>query len=510
MKSKSLLDVKELNIEVRGERLIDNLSFSLQPGDKLGLIGQEGNGKSILMKTIGQQELGDGVVAKGQINRNGSIGLVPQELSADELMMVPSEFLCDGEWNKLNNIHLWHLVFQQLGMKNEWLDKDLKMSEISGGERVRLKLARVLFDRPEILLLDEPTNYLDIETLSWLEGICRDFAGGLMVVSHDEVFLENIVNRILHLERLSKRQKNIWHLANLGFADYQQQRADRFESDLKESARQKRKHDEQIRRLKKIKHKVMMDQIRIIDSSARRLLNKKMKTLVGQQEKLARKDLLPKPEREIGIDFQWEERDANPQKIWLDWRDKNVLLPSKKIFVSQFSVIGREKVFIVGPNGTGKTQLLKVICDLMVSQDVKIGYCPQDFGEIIDNGVKVIDWLAQWAQSQVIRTWLGAMNFNRKEMNSCFGQLSSGQKMKVIWLMLKLQRPKMLILDEPTSNLSLFSRQELRRAVKEFYGPVITVTHDRKFIEEAADRVYQIDGDKMVEINSWKNIDKSL
>jgi len=509
---KNLINIKNLSIRINGQKLVDGLDLSIKTGDRLGLIGNEGNGKSLLMKIMAGAKLGTDINVGGVVDWKGMIGYVPQELNIQEKKMTPREYLIGSDWDKLNDMNRWSEILNHLGLDVDWLERENSLSQCSGGEQVKLKLAKALFDQPDVLLLDEPTNYLDIDTLGWLENFCLEFGGGLIVISHDELFLEKATNRILHLERLSKRQKNVWRLENIGFAEYKTMRSDQFERDVKESARQRRKHDEQMKKLKEIKHNVMMRQITIIDCNARRLLNKKMKSILAQQAKLDNQELLIKPDKEKEISFWFDDQSVNQSKVWLDWRDKLIRLPVGELNIERWRVSGGDKVFVVGANGSGKTQFLKYVRQNLRERGARIGYVPQDYTEVLPMKMRAIDWLEDIGAGENVKTLLGAMNFGREEMDQSIGKLSSGQKMKVMLLGLKLQRPDILLLDEPMSNLSLFSRQELRRAIKEFAGPAIIVTHDRKFISEVADRVYEIERSplkagvtsELVENKSWK------
>lgn len=499
----NLLNIKNFSIEVNGQKLIDDLKLSIKAGDKLGLIGCEGNGKSLLMKAVVRNELGGGINFTGTLDTSGMVGYVSQELSDRDKQMLPRDYLISGDWSKLNDIGRWDKVFRVLGLDVNWLERDSRMRQCSGGEQVKLRLAKALFDKPDLLLLDEPTNYLDIDSLRRLEKFCGDFVGGLMVISHDEVFLEKVTNRILHLERLSKRQKNVWRLENVGFVEYQSMRIGQFERDTNESARQRRKHNEQMKKLKEIKHNVMMNQITIVDCNARRLLNKKMKSILAQQAKLDSRDLLKKPDKEKEISFWFDEKPANQSKVWLDWREELVKMPIGELFIEKLRVTGSDKIFVVGPNGSGKTWLLKYIWQKLREGNFEFGYLSQDASEKLPMNKLVIDWLSDFNKNENMKTMLGALNFGREEMEKKIGQLSSGQRMKLIFLGLKLKNPDILLLDEPMSNLSMSARQELRQAIKNFSGAAIIVSHDRRFINEVADVAYQIKGGCLQEFNSW-------
>ena len=494
------------NLEIRtlkGRTLLSGLSFVLNPGDKVGLIGEEGNGKSTLLKVLAGIDVSDYVTITGNIDRGKErIGYLPQTVEAKWLDSAPLEYLVKdepGDEFPLESYeHYGRLtdVFKMLGIDVSVLEEERAIGTFSGGEKVRLSLARVMYQQPDVLLLDEPTNDLDLKTLLWLEDFINDTELPVLYITHDEVLLENTSNAILHLEQLKAKNQPRATFSRLPYRDYARERLGFIEKTNQISVSEHARFRKQMERYRQIYQKVEHRQNTISrqDPHGGQLLKKKMKSLKAQGRKLDEtgKNLTEKYEPEEAIDFFFENEPLNHNKVILSLNLEGLFAPDGRKLAGEIhlAVHGRDKVCIIGDNGSGNTTLMKIIYqELRDRPDIILGYMPQNYADLMDQNLSAQQFLALSERREDVQranTMLGAMKFTTEEMSHKLADLSEGQKCKIFLIKLILERCNVLLLDEPTRNLSPLSSPQLRRMLREYTGCIIAVSHDRKFIEEVS------------------------
>ena len=469
-----MLEIKDLNISINDRYLIKNLNLILNNGDKLAIIGEEGNGKSTLLKSIlGICEYAE---ISGNINLKGNrIGYLEQSISTDKLDKSVYEFLFIDEsdyYDKINNLYKY------------------------------LDLINLTDD---ILFLDEPTNDLDIETLEWLEQFINNTNKPIMYVSHDETLLANTANMILHLEQIKKKTECRHTLLRTDYDTYVEQRLRKIEKQTQVAKSEKREFNKQQEKLQRIMQKVEHQQNTITraDPHGAQVLKKKMHSLKSQERKLDETELTEVPDVEESISFSFEEvevpRTKNIINLNIDELKVSDKVLSKNI---KLDVIGNVHLCIIGKNGVGKSTLIKLIYnELKDRNDIKVGYMPQTYDEILNNYKYVLDFVcANGSKDEITkaRMFLGNMKFTRDEMISNIKDLSNGTKAKLFLIKLVLDKCDVLILDEPTRNVSPLSNPVIRKVLKEYKGTIISVSHDRKYVNEVVNALYILTPDGLV------------
>lgn len=491
-----MLEIKDLNISIDDRDLIKNLNFVLNEGDKLAIIGEEGNGKSTLLKSI------LGICEYAQINgiinlRNNRIGYLEQSIVSDKLNETAHEFLFineDDYYNKINNLYKY---LKTLGLDKDLLDQ--KISSLSGGEKVKIGILKLLLNEYDIFFLDEPTNDLDIETLEWLENFINSTNKPIMYVSHDEVLLSNTANMILHLEQIKKKTDCRHTLLRIDYDTYVEQRLRKIAHQAQMAKSEKREFDKQQEKLQRIMQKVEYQQNTISRSDPYHaaLLKKKMHSLKSQERKLDEIKLTELPDVEEGINFFFEDVKIPKTKNIVNIKIEQLKVADKVLSKNiNLDVIGNVHLCIVGKNGVGKSTLIKLIYnEIKERKDIKVGYMPQTYDDILNNDITVLEFLCSNKDKDFItktRMVLGNMKFTQEEMLSKIKNISNGTKAKTLIAKLVLDKCDVLILDEPTRNLSPLSNPVIREVLKKYSGTIISVSHDRKYIDEVIDSLYTL------------------
>ena len=485
--------------------LIDGLSFAVNPGDKIVIIGEEGEGKSTLLKWIYDPELIKeyGAAEGSRIITKEKLGYLPQELSEKEKELSVYEFMCrEPRFMEANPKEL-AIIGKTLGIPTELLYSSQRMGTLSGGEKIKVQLAAILISGPTILLLDEPSNDIDIETLEWLEEFIAERKEGVLFVSHDETLIERTANRVIHIEQLNHKTLPRHTVANIPYREYVETRLRSFE--LQESqAKMERRHQRIAEeKWRKIYQRVEHEQNTISrgDPSTGRLLKKKMHAVKSQGRRLEkqRESMTDEPqfEREINLMFDYEPEIHSGKQILdlnlpvLEAVDGRELAENVKL-----KIYGGDKICIIGKNGTGKTTLLKIIKDEISNRpDIKLAYMPQVYEEILDMGKTPLEFMEKDGSKEervLINNRLASLRFTPDDMKRKIKELSGGQKGKLLLLALTLSGADVLIMDEPTRNFSPLSGPVIRKMLAGFGGAIISVSHDRKFIDEVATRVYEL------------------
>ena len=499
-----MLNINHLTITTKkGRVLLKDFSFTLNQGEKIALIGEEGNGKSTLLKILAGEDVSDYVAVEGEVYTRDRVAYLPQHINKEDEELDVRSFI-EKENTDIGRLYS---LLNEIGIDRLILD-GRKMKDLSGGERVKASLARVLYEEPDILLLDEPSNDIDLQTMIWLEDFISSASQGIIFISHDETLLRNCAEGILHLEQLKRKQEARITFSGEGYDCYFKNRLHWIDRNNQISKKEHSRFRKQLERYRQIYQKVEHRQRTISrgDPHGGQLLKKKMHSLKSQGRKMdeKEKELTKKFEPEEAIAIRFEEVRMPPSKMILDLHLDELriddLLLSENI---DLYMEGRDRICIIGENGTGKTTLLKKIHEeLKDREDITLGYMPQDYREVLDYGKTPIDILYDACENLTkARNILGSLKFTGEEMTHPVKELSEGQKCKVLLAQLILRRCDVLLLDEPSRNLSPLSNPELRRILQEFTGAILSISHDRLFIDEVSTKIYELtkDGLKLVD-----------
>ena len=502
-----MLQVKNLTITHRKDltTLVEGLSFTLAPGDRAAVIGEEGNGKSTVLKLLYDPALVEPYVEwTGEIlDRGLRKGYLAQELGPEELSAPVLEFCqASAAFVKSDRRELARCA-RQVGLEPELFYDWRPMSTLSGGERVKLRLALLLLDGPDVLLLDEPSNDLDLATLEWLEGFLLSCPAPVLYISHDETLLTRTANVVIHLERLRRRTLPRCTVARTGYRDYVAARQAGFAHQEQVARKERAEFDAKMERFRQIRNKVDHQQATISrqDPHGGQLLKKKMHAVqsLGRRFEREREDMTQLPEWEEAIltafDSGKASLPAGKTVLRLDLPElkagKRVLSRNVRLWAT-----GPEKIGIVGANGAGKSTLLKLVADqLLPRTDLRAAWMAQDYGDLLLGDKTPVDILAPSGHRDDItraRTLLGAMKYKAEEMEHPAAALSGGQRAKLLFLAMVLNGANVLVLDEPTRNFSSLSAPVIRQVLSDFPGCILSVSHDRLYLKQVCTRVLEL------------------
>ena len=539
---RDMLQIRNLNItHLKDNRvLLQDLSFTLNNGDKVAIIGEEGNGKSTLLKLIYRESLVEKYVEyTGEIIRNQSrIGYLPQELSKTEKGLSAYAFMCTDFGEACDTYESLFLetdvaelsqISRQLRIPLELFYSEQLLSQMSGGEKIKLQLARILVNKPDVLLLDEPSNDLDIETVRWLEKFIKESHIPVLYISHDEVLLENTANKIIHLEQIKRKTEARSTVIKSNYKDYISRRSRSLAHQEQVARKERSDYQKQQEKFRQIQQKVEHRQNTISrqDPFGGALLKSTMHRVKAYEARFEKQyeNMTEIPETEDAIFVKFGENVEVPAgKLVLDYHlerlfvregDKDIeknctdskyneavgmeqLASNERCLAADIhlTIRGPEHICIIGKNGCGKTTLLRKIAEELQNRtDVKVAYMPQNYEELLNMSQTPVDFLSVTGDKDEIsriRTYLGSMKYTADEMNHRIADLSGGQKAKILLLKMSMAGSNVLILDEPTRNFSPLSNPVIRQMLKDFRGTIISVSHDRKYIEEVADKVYEL------------------
>lgn len=501
-----MLQIKDLSIYIKNDMrpLVKGLTFSLNSNDKVAVIGEEGNGKSTLLKAIYNPEsVSDYAVCEGNIYKDECvIGYLSQEIENEYLNMDLSSYFGICHVTDDENIGRYARLLNELGLDITKDDEKRQLSSFSGGEKIKIRLLAILSLKPDVLLLDEPTNDIDIDTLVWLERFINSCRIPVMYVSHDETLIENTANVIIHMEMHKKKSECSHSISRLGYAEYVKIRKYNLEKQEQIASMQRAEYAKQIERWKKIHDKVERQQENISrqDPGGARLLKKKMKSVKSQEKRFQREkeDFVEYTDAEEAIflrfyDGQYIDSSKRVLDMEIDFLKIGNRILSKDV---KLYVKGGEHIGIYGKNGVGKTTLLKHMLEKVANdKNIRLGYMPQDYTDRMDISLTCIEFLAPSMIKDDItkaRLYMGGMNFTSFEMTCSISSLSGGQKAKLYLLKMVLDGCNVLVLDEPTRNLSPLSNPVIREKLKSFKGTIIAVSHDRKFLHEVCEKQYEL------------------
>ena len=473
-----LLSAEHLSINFGSRQLLDDVNFYLNEGDKVGVIGINGTGKSTFLKVLsGVTEPDGGTISR---NPNVQISLLPQNPVMDEDATVLEQVFLHfpAEFRALNEYEA-KAMLNRLGIA----DFAQKVGTLSGGQRKRVALAAALIHPADVLILDEPTNHLDSEMVAWLEDWLRRFKGGLVMVTHDRYFLERVVNHITELSR-----GKLYHY-EANYSKYLELREQRQE--MAEASERKRQS------ILRVEREWIMRGCRARTT--------KSKERVQRYEALLNQDA---PETDEAV--QMAAASSRLGKKIIELRDVSKSFDGRPI-VSRFSynLLRNDRIGIVGRNGAGKSTLLHLIAGELAPDSgavdmgatVKIGHFSQE-GRELDLGQRVYDFIHDIADE--VKTDEGTFSANQMMERFLFpgdlqsvpiGRLSGGERRRLYLLSVLMEAPNVLLLDEPTNDLDVTTLSILEDYLQGFPGPILAVSHDRFFLDKLAESIFEVRGD---------------
>jgi ATP-binding cassette subfamily F protein 3 len=502
----SILSCNNVNIDVSGETILHNISCRIEAGQKVGLIGPNGAGKTTLLRAI-VKEIS---CSNGEIFCSASIGYLPQIVVAgfeegtvfDSMMAERSDIIelrekirfleirmtqdADEQimeqysllTSKYENIGGYSLeaqirrILSGLGLEN---DKDKQLASLSGGQKTRLRLSRLLLRKPELLILDEPTNHLDMEALEWLEGFLADYEGAVLIVSHDRFFLDKVVDTVFFLKdgKISSYKGN--------YSEFELQRKIEEISENREAEKTAKKiHslEEYVRRYKA--------GIKAKQAHGREIQLNKLSESAVKGSKAA----LP-----VSIGFGETSRSGD-RVLAID--GLSITYNNSQIFRNAAMDLRRgQKVALLGKNGVGKTSMLKAILgkigyegQIKLGANVKVSYYAQEH-EDFDSNATIIEEIRAISRldDPAIRSLLGRYGFGGDDVFKQVKVLSGGEKSRLALCKLLLANGNLLLLDEPTNHLDAETREILEEALIEYEGTILVVSHDRYFLNRIVNEV---------------------
>lgn len=504
-----MLQIKNLNIVHKKDCriILENFNCVLNDGDKAVIIGEEGNGKSTLLQWIFCPDM---IVnyceAAGERMLQGQkSGYLPQELPAQDCRKSIYEYFLEEPMFLEQTPKELNRMAKEFGLPVDFFYRDQHMGTLSGGEKVKAQMLRILLSKPDILLLDEPSNDIDLETLEWLERFILGWKQIVLFISHDETLIEHTANAVIHIEQIKRKTQCRYTAVHMPYLQYRQERLQQFEKQermAENERREKKIRDEKYQRIyQSVEH--AQGSISRQNPGKGRLLKKKMHAVKSMGRRFAREEerMTEMPEEETAIFFKLgnEESKIPMGKTVIEYSLDKLYTPDQERVLAEnirLQIRGSKKICIIGTNGAGKTTLLhKIAEELLGRTDIHAEYMPQNYEELLDSSVTPIDFLDASGDKEIrtrIRTYLGALKYTADEMNHTTGQLSGGQKAKLFLLKMSLSGANVLILDEPTRNFSPLSGPVIRKMLKEFPGAIISISHDRKYIDEVCDKVYRL------------------
>ncbi len=519
-----MISIQNLHVEFGSTVLLDDINYVINKRDRIALVGKNGAGKSTMLKIIaGLQSPTSGRVA---LPTDTTIGYLPQQMVLTDTLTVRDEvekafahlheldatidamnaelasrtdYESESYQDLIDRLSLKTEVRTMmqsenmdaeiektlLGLGFERSDFDRPTGEFSGGWRMRVEIAKLLLQKPDVLLLDEPTNHLDIDSIQWLENFLKNRNGALVLVSHDRAFIDRVTNRTIEISlgRIYDYQVNYSHFVELRKERLEQQRR-AYEN------QQKMIHDTE-------------DFIEKFRYKATKAVQ--VQSRIKQLEKIERIEIDEVDTSRLRLKFPPAPRSGDYPVIAEDVRKDYGAL---NVFSGvTFTIKRGEKVAFVGKNGAGKSTLVKCIMgeipfegELKIGHNVKIGYFAQNQAQLLDESITVFDTIDRVAVGDIrtrINDLLGAFMFGGKASEKKVKVLSGGEKSRLAMIKLLLEPVNLLILDEPTNHLDMRTKDILKQAITDFDGTVIVVSHDRDFLDGMVQKVYEF-GDHRV------------
>ena len=513
-------------MEFSATPLFDNINYVINKKDRIALVGKNGAGKSTMLKIIaGLQQPTGGTVARPD---GVTIGYLPQQMKLSDTTTVMEEVAkvfshlddMQAHLDRLNNelaertdyesdsyqdlIDRMTTLTERLAMEQSEnriaeMEKTLlglgfvrddfqrQTGEFSGGWRMRIELAKILLQRPDVLLLDEPTNHLDIESIQWLENFLITKAGAVVLVSHDRAFIDNVTNRTIEIS-LGK----IYDYS-VNYSKFVELRKERVEQQMRAYLNQQKQIQETEEFIERFRYKATK--------------SVQVQSRIKQLAKIERIEVDEVDKSHLSLKFPPAPRSGDypviAENVGKAYGDHQVFDGAT------FTIKRGEKVAFVGKNGEGKSTLVKCIMGeipftgtLKIGHNVKIGYFAQNQAQLLDGELTVFDTIDRVAVGDIrtkIRDILGAFMFGGEASEKKVKVLSGGEKTRLAMIRLLLEEMNLLILDEPTNHLDMKTKDILKQAIKEFNGTVIVVSHDREFLDGLVEKVYEFGGGQVRE-----------
>jgi len=514
-----MISLDNLTVSYGGWTLFDGISFLINPKDRIGLVGRNGAGKTTLLRLIvGEQQPTSGAVT---LNGECTVGYLPQQMKVadtttlaeetakafDEVLRLEAEIesltrqiaeRTDYEsasyeqlLHRLNdaNDH-YHILGGEtrdadiektllgLGFRRE--DFDRPTSEFSGGWRMRIELAKLLLRRPSIFLLDEPTNHLDIESIQWLEDYLRNYNGAVLLISHDRAFLDNVTTRTVEISL-----GRIYDY-KVPYSKYTVLRAERRAQQLAAYENQQRMIEKTEEFIQKFRYKPTK--------------SNQVQSRIKQLDKLERLEVDEEDLTALNIKFPPAPRSG---QVVAEIRETGMSFGRKHVFSGADFVIGKgDKIALVGRNGEGKTTLARILIGQLtptegtvrIGANVNIGYYAQNQEDLMNGELTVYDTLDRVAVGDIrtrLRDILGAFLFRGEDIDKKVKVLSGGERSRLALASLMLEPHNLLVLDEPTNHMDMRSKDILKRALMQYDGTVVVVSHDREFLDGLVGKVYE-------------------
>ena len=513
-----MISIEGLTVEFGGFTLLDKITYVINKRDRIALVGKNGAGKSTMLKIIaGLQQPTSGVVNRP---KDITIGYLPQQMQLSDSRTVTEEaalafshiqemqerldqmntelaertdYESDAYQELIDRISQVSEQLALSGSGNYWAeiektllglgflrsDFDRPTSEFSGGWRMRIELAKLLLQRPDVLLLDEPTNHLDIESIQWLETFLATRANAVVLVSHDRAFIDNVTNRTIEI--------SLGHIYDyrVNYSKYVQLRAERLEQQQRAYENQQKQIQDTEAFIERFRYKATK--------------SVQVQSRIKQLEKIERIEVDEVDNSRLRLRFPPAPRSGDYPVIA---KDLGKSYGDHVVFAhADFTIKRGEKVAFVGKNGEGKSTLVKCIMgeipydgELKIGHNVKIGYFAQNQAQLLDESVTVFDTIDRVAVGDIrtkIRDILGAFMFGGEASDKKVKVLSGGEKTRLAMIRLLLEPVNLLILDEPTNHLDMRTKDVLKQALKEFDGTLIVVSHDREFLDGLVSKVYE-------------------
>ena len=516
-----MISIENLTVQFGGFTLLDEISFVLNKDERIALAGKNGAGKSTLLKLMaGAQQPTSGIIS---YPREVTVGYLPQQMKLSNERTVKEEAALAFEHLKkleqeLEVLHRqlaertdyesdeYHHIIQRstdvqelllmsgindfeaetektlLGLGFNRSDFNRPTQEFSGGWRMRIELAKILLQSPDVLLLDEPTNHLDIESIQWLETFLISRTNAVMLVSHDKAFLDNVTNRTIEIVL-----GNI-HDYKVNYSKYLELRKERREQQQRAYENQQKQIQDTEAFIERFRYKATK--------------SNQVQSRIRQLEKIERIEVDEVDNSRLNLKFPPAPRSGSYPVVTENLAKK---YGDHQVFSNVTLTINRgEKVAFVGKNGEGKSTLVKCIMgeigfdgNLELGHNVKIGYFAQNQAQLLDENLTVfetIDYVAAGDIRTKIRDILGAFMFGGEASDKKVKVLSGGERTRLAMIRLLLEPVNLLILDEPTNHLDIASKEVLKKAIREFDGTAIIVSHDRDFLNELVSKVYEFGG----------------
>lgn len=520
------ISINSLSVEFSAKSLFDNISYIINPKDRIALVGKNGAGKSTMLKIIaGLQKPTSGNVA---MPRDTTVGYLPQHITVSDTSTVIDEVRSAfshvdkmrARLDEINNELLTRTDYESdayqelietmtsltdrlaieesenfeaeiektlIGLGFLRSDFQRPTSEFSGGWRMRIELAKILLARPDVLLLDEPTNHLDIESIQWLENFLITKAKAVVLVSHDRAFIDNVTNRTIEIS-LGK----IYDYS-VNYSKYLVLRQERLDQQMRAYQNQQKMIQDTEDFIERFRYKATK--------------SVQVQSRIKQLAKIERIEVDEVDTSRLNLKFPPAPRSGDypviADNVGKAYGDHQVFDHAT------FTIKRGEKVAFVGKNGEGKSTLVKCIMgeipftgNLKIGHNVKIGYFAQNQATLLDGEITVFDTIDRVAVGDIrtkIRDILGAFMFGGEASDKKVKVLSGGEKTRLAMIRLLLEPVNLLILDEPTNHLDMKTKDILKQAIKDFNGTVIVVSHDREFLDGLVEKVYEFGGGQIRE-----------